>query len=1439
MFKKLVFCFLILVLAFLGQAKVFAYHPDTTHAALTDEIVDFYNYLYPNNQITSEEKEWIVQGSINEDYTVRAINHLYDPVRKISWNEEHFGNEAIAQIAQSVVIAPEKQTTAIDWINNRLLQSRYESYGGDRTWKAATEYWADGNKKEAYITLGHAVHLLEDMSVPDHTRNDAHPSVIGKDFGSPYEDYTRKWNRNNIGGGGFLEKLKREGAKPPQFNSIEEYLESMAQFSNNYFFSKDTISDKRYEFPRITRDDGYFGYGTDETGKEFPLLKITLDTEGKKFKKEYSLAGEEDYYPILDAYFSRLAPKTILYGAGVIELFQRKAAEQVEFSEITSLTKGLIQVEKGNFVDKFLRLVGGSFSPLGELSKLKNTFVGLIDAAANLPDIFSRSKKAEVIDLTDELQNQIEEVPVVEEAAVVKAPEPTPAEIKNQQDDEFDRLSELALEENKSDKSDRTDKTNRTNTALSISSGGVSSGGGGGASNNSSGAEPQFFPIIINEIMYDLPGADTDREWIEIFNNGTTTVDLSSWKFFESNTNHSLALVRGSVNLPPGGYAVIAASTTKFLLEDNPTYSGTLLDSSFSLSNSGETIVIKNDTLLIDEVTYSSNTGANGDGDSLQLINGSWQAAEPTPGEENEISPIGPISPISPTASFSYSPQNPEPDETVIFNAASSTSASGTIVTYSWNFGDAVTASISQATTTHNYSNAGTYIVSLTILDNTSASSTATTTLLISSPPVAATSTEHVVISEIMPGLVSGSSTVEWVELYNPMAQTISLADWSLKRKTSLTSTTTYNLVASASSTSSIAPKSFFLIASREYNGGKNPDLPYSQVSNHLAQDNDVVILYDSAGNVVDEVHYESIDFGKSTELKAWADGNCISAQGNGEFLGNGCDTDSDADFEIRANPNPQNSASLPEPREAPTAIATFTVLYHFSAPTLVINWSSSTDYSGATSTIQYEIQELNAPTSSTPFNFNSTSTALEQVIDEVGRVYDFSIKAVDADGLSSASTLASTTVPSFMNNLYFYRDPRASSTNYFIELYYGQYPFVPQVYNSGDSWRMVTFYLNKEAEKVTPITNPRHAQDPNYFIDGMIPFRFKRCSGSVQGPDGYAVVLPDTMNQCEPTGPKNGDLSYDLLEDTHLLLQLASSTSDVSFSSSTDYITAAYYDYSTLEGFKLVAADKTKYYFQDSAPIHQLPAPPANLSVESYTVNAPSSTVQISWSPSFDADSLDNTISYEMSFDSTDWRLLTLVPGADSSKNYANLSLGLGSTYSVYLRAVDDFNTTSAEATTTIVLLAPIINNTPDLSNNYFAVDEAKFENNLLKIKWRLISGPTPAGMFGIIPYLTEAGVPMDIDNLRALHRDYDGNQTYPNTTANSSSQCNAAITPIGDYTLGWQYQTNFSSISGQAVSDSMVGEELQFNLYTASPCGLSASNPPFFSGLPVIISN
>ena len=313
-----------------GGRVVLAYDDETTHPALTDEIVDYYNLVFPDNTITPEQKEWIILGSALEDTPPRWINHFYDPVYGVGWTGEKTGmfNSVTVQFLSKIGLSAADPVSLVRWVNDYHLQERYSPYGGNRTWRRALEYYAEGDLKEAYLTLGHVLHLLEDASVPDHTRNDTHAHALGGvtgDPGSPYEDYARNYTRSTLN---IASGVYQESAAVIQKHKIEDYLVSLAEYSNKYFFSKDTIDDSKYNMPRITRKDESFGYSLDEKQTEFPLVRVKSDKKDGVILEKFSL-DSKDEKEILEAYFSRLSKQALLHGAGVLDLFHKEAADAV------------------------------------------------------------------------------------------------------------------------------------------------------------------------------------------------------------------------------------------------------------------------------------------------------------------------------------------------------------------------------------------------------------------------------------------------------------------------------------------------------------------------------------------------------------------------------------------------------------------------------------------------------------------------------------------------------------------------------------------------------------------------------------------------------------------------------------------------------------------------------------------------------------------------------------------------------------------------------------------------------------------------------------------------------------------------------------------------------------------------------------------------------
>ncbi|MDX1547812.1 MAG: lamin tail domain-containing protein, partial [Rhodothermales bacterium] len=139
-----------------------------------------------------------------------------------------------------------------------------------------------------------------------------------------------------------------------------------------------------------------------------------------------------------------------------------------------------------------------------------------------------------------------------------------------------------------------------------------------GASNVAAPA-PQ---VVINEIDYDQDGTD-DAEFVELYNAGSATVDLTGYTLeFVNGTGGGAALydtiVLPAVSLPPGGFYVVCANAATVPgcdLDDGP-------DTNFIQNGAPDAVGLR-DALgaLVDAVSYEGDTGApytEGSGAGLQ-----------------------------------------------------------------------------------------------------------------------------------------------------------------------------------------------------------------------------------------------------------------------------------------------------------------------------------------------------------------------------------------------------------------------------------------------------------------------------------------------------------------------------------------------------------------------------------------------------------------------------------------------------------------------------------------------------------------------------------------------------------------------------------------------------------------------------------------------------
>ena len=124
--------------------------------------------------------------------------------------------------------------------------------------------------------------------------------------------------------------------------------------------------------------------------------------------------------------------------------------------------------------------------------------------------------------------------------------------------------------------------------------------------------------VVINEIMYDPPSNEPSGEFIELYNRGTTAVDVSGWRFA---SGVDFTIPAGTA-IPRDGYLVVAADAN--WVRDTYGAIPAIGDLEGHLSNQGELVrLVDQWGNLADEVDYLPGGNwprlANGDGSSMEL----------------------------------------------------------------------------------------------------------------------------------------------------------------------------------------------------------------------------------------------------------------------------------------------------------------------------------------------------------------------------------------------------------------------------------------------------------------------------------------------------------------------------------------------------------------------------------------------------------------------------------------------------------------------------------------------------------------------------------------------------------------------------------------------------------------------------------------------------
>jgi hypothetical protein len=141
--------------------------------------------------------------------------------------------------------------------------------------------------------------------------------------------------------------------------------------------------------------------------------------------------------------------------------------------------------------------------------------------------------------------------------------------------------------------------------------------------------------LLLSEVVFNEVGSDVTGEWIEIFNTGPTTIDLTNYKIGDEEASGGTGATEAIHRFPagatiaPGQLQIVAVSATRFfnVYGIRPTYEATATDAlvpdmlpyaawdpdggAFNMSNTNDQAVLIDGTdTVIDAASWGSSTFA-------------------------------------------------------------------------------------------------------------------------------------------------------------------------------------------------------------------------------------------------------------------------------------------------------------------------------------------------------------------------------------------------------------------------------------------------------------------------------------------------------------------------------------------------------------------------------------------------------------------------------------------------------------------------------------------------------------------------------------------------------------------------------------------------------------------------------------------------------------
>ncbi|HEY3273949.1 MAG TPA: hypothetical protein VGJ92_09315 [Methanocella sp.] len=279
---------------------------------------------------------WLIDGGFSGDEpeTPMAVRHFYDPVNQPRHLTDQMGG------LNSLLIGANPNMDSISWAlgNN---ENQFSFYHGKMYFQyalASDNPELSGYYGCAWRSVGETMHIVSDLTVPAHVRNDGHA------VSEPYEQAT-----------GVASVVRYALSSPAQLDystspgkrNLSNIMVGVALFTNTNFFSGDTIplsggkqanGEKGYALPMVfsgPKNNNY--YYTLYDGREIKAYNITLASANGVTTESYAIGGA-----VIPSQQQILIPTAIRASEAVLDAFLPRFAVAVDGVQADSGGQGYI-----------------------------------------------------------------------------------------------------------------------------------------------------------------------------------------------------------------------------------------------------------------------------------------------------------------------------------------------------------------------------------------------------------------------------------------------------------------------------------------------------------------------------------------------------------------------------------------------------------------------------------------------------------------------------------------------------------------------------------------------------------------------------------------------------------------------------------------------------------------------------------------------------------------------------------------------------------------------------------------------------------------------------------------------------------------------------------------------------------------------------------------